>query len=76
MNSDLKRMIDAQREESFLPDYRAGISDAEALGIVISQHFDWDGHAIMETAISALEDANFHTEAAKIEDMLKADREA
>jgi hypothetical protein len=35
------------------------ISDAEALGALISQHLGWDGQAIFEAARAAFEDANF-----------------
>lgn len=37
------------------------ISDAEALGVLISHHLGWDGQAIFTAAQAAFEDANFHT---------------
>lgn len=39
----------------------AKVKDAEALGVLISQHLGWDGQAIFEAARAAFEDANFHT---------------
>jgi hypothetical protein len=38
------------------------VSDEEAMGLLISNFFEWDGLAILKTTYSALEDANFHTE--------------
>ena len=37
------------------------VSDAEALGVLISHHLGWDGQAIFTAAQAAFEDANFHT---------------
>ncbi len=45
--------------------------DPRELGVAISQHFDWDGVRIMQTAAFALEDANFHLEARTMRDLLK-----
>jgi hypothetical protein len=53
----------------FVDGYQA--TDAEALGIITAQFFDWDGVDIMEAAGYALEDANFHTEAGQVRDMAK-----
>lgn len=68
-NSSLQTLIDQRKSEAFVDP--SGASDEDALGLLISVHFEWDGVSILKTAISALEDANFHTEAALIEDMLK-----
>lgn len=45
------------------------LSDAVALGIMISQHFRWQGEEIVQTMCEALTDANYHSlvEAIKIE---------
>ncbi len=66
----LAALIDAQKAQSFTEPSKA--SDEDALGILISQHFEWDGHAIMRVARAALEDANFHIEAATIEGWINA----
>ena len=46
----------------FVPSYKA--SDAQALGLVVSKFFQWDGGLIMAAAAYALEDANYHDVAA------------
>lgn len=65
----LQSLINARKKKAFMPDYDA--SDEEALGLVISSHFEWDGLAILKSLMYALEDANFHTEAALVEEMIK-----
>ena len=59
--TDLKTLIDATIKERFKPDYQAGITDAEALGAMISSYFRWDGIQILNALQYALEDANFHS---------------
>ena len=59
--TELKPLIDATIKERFEPDYQAGISDAEALGAIISTYFKWDGIQILNAMQYALEDANFHS---------------
>jgi hypothetical protein len=39
-------------------------------GVALSQSLRWDGVAILEVARAALEDANFHGEAAIIDEMM------
>ena len=65
--STLKEMIDKQKKVSFVPDYVDKATDEEALGLIVSNYFQWDGLAILKTLSSALEDANFHTENEKIQ---------
>lgn len=55
------RFIEKIKQESFVAGYTA--SDAEALGLLVSQYLRWDGAAILEATGVALEDANFHPEA-------------
>ena len=71
MNQELKKLIDEQKQKTFLPEFRDKVTDARALGVLISQHFKWDGLQILEAAFSALEDANFHVEATKVADMIQ-----
>lgn len=40
------------------------------MGRAVAAHCKWDGVAILETAMAALEDANFHTEALMLQDVL------
>lgn len=69
MSTSLQELINVRKEESFIPGYEA--SDEEACGLVIAHHFEWDGLAILKTAMWALEDANFHTESGLIEKMIQ-----
>lgn len=48
------------KKDSFVPGYKA--SDEEAMGLLLSKYFEWDGLAILKAASDALEDANFHSE--------------
>jgi len=59
--TDLKPLIDATIKARYVPEYQAGISDAEALGAMISTYFRWDGIQILNAFQFALEDANFHS---------------
>ena len=45
-------------------------TEQEALGLVISSYFEWDGLKIFEAFYSALEDSNFHTENEKIAEII------
>ena len=44
------------------------VTDADVLGIIIAKHLKWDGNDIMQTIQSALEDANYHSLNARIEE--------
>ena len=55
------------KRDSFTAGYTA--SDEEAMGLLVSKFFEWDGVAIARTAEYALEDANFHTESGILGDM-------
>lgn len=45
--------------------------NTEKIGIQLSQSLKWDGMAILEVAVAALTDSNFHPEAQVINEMLK-----
>jgi hypothetical protein len=47
------------------------ISDAQAMGVLMSFYFDYDGLQILKAAYEGLEDSNFHTENIKIREMIK-----
>jgi hypothetical protein len=70
----LQALIDERKNLSFVEGYQA--TDEEGLGLVIAHHFEWDGLAILKSAMYALEDANFHTEAGLIADMIKQEEQA
>jgi len=72
--STLLRLIQEQKQETFVQPEQA--TDEDALGILVSHLFQWDGLAIMRTFHSALEDANFHTEAGKVSEWIAAESRA
>ena len=59
--TELRSLIGATIKERYEPEYQAGITDAEALGAMISSYFKWDGAQILDALQYALEDANFHS---------------
>jgi len=64
------RLLEEIKATYFIPEYQA--SDEEAMGLLLSQFFEWDGLAILRTAKWALEDANFHRESAKVAELVEA----
>lgn len=60
----IKAMLDAIKTESFVNS--AGVTDAQAMGLLLSQYSGWDGVFILRVAESGLEDANFHTDSATV----------
>lgn len=71
MSDNFRQALTAElgriKRESFTAGYRA--TDAEAFGLMTAHFFTWDGVDIMQAAGYALEDANFHTECAQLQDM-------
>lgn len=63
----IKAVLDQIKTESFVRGYVA--PDAEAMGLLVSKYFEWDGIQILESSFFALEDANFHTEAGIVYDL-------
>jgi hypothetical protein len=59
--TSLKSLIDTTIKVRYEPEYQASITDAEALGAMISSYFKWDGAQILDALQYALEDANFHS---------------
>lgn len=65
----IQELLDTIKKNSFVAKYKA--TNEEAMGLLVSKFFEWDGVAILETSANALEDANFHTEAGQLFDMVK-----
>lgn len=59
--STIKTLIENTIKEKFMEEYQAGIKDSEALGVMLSSYFGWDGIQILDCFQAALEDANFHS---------------
>ena len=49
-----------------VPEYREQATEEQVLGLITAHMLRWDGIGIMKAAAYALEDANFHKEAAMI----------
>ena len=75
METGLKELIDAKRKEGWRKDWQDKISDEEVLGVLISQHFEWDGKAIFDVATSGFEDSNFDTFNKKFGELWKKEME-
>jgi hypothetical protein len=65
----LRPILDRVIKSVYLPEYRAKVTDAEALGVLVSKFFKWDGGQVLAVAFSGLEDSNFHAEARAVERM-------
>lgn len=64
--NNLKDLINSTIKTHYVPEYQAGITDAEALGVMIAKYFEWDGIRILDAFQAALEDANFHSVSEKV----------
>ncbi len=58
------------RYNCFLPEYQEQATVEECVGIAISKYFEWDTR-IFTAFKEALDDANFHTAASKIDSLLE-----
>lgn len=65
----IKSRLQAMKDEAFIESYAKSATDEETVGLLLATLFEWDGLAILYATRSALEDANFHAEAAKVEEM-------
>lgn len=57
------------KETCFVKGYEA--SDEEAMGMLVSKFFEYNGDAILKASSLALENANFHKEAEVVEALIK-----
>lgn len=73
MEKEDKKIVDLMlkniKAKSFVKGYEA--SDEEAMALLVSKFFEWNGDAILKTASLALEDANFHKESGIVEALIK-----
>ena len=56
----LPELIEQTKKARFDSKYWDQVSDSEVLGVILANHFKWDGRACFETLAYALEDSNFH----------------
>lgn len=71
---NLTEIANKQAEQSSKPEYLA-TADAEevtikGLGIAIAKEFEYSGVRVMEVLKEALEQCNYHEEAAKVQKMI------
>jgi len=71
LKSKIKEIIDEQKQQIFIPEYRSKATDEETLGIIIAKYFEQDVISILKTAYSCFEDANMHTENKTIDEWIK-----
>jgi hypothetical protein len=69
---NIRDRIERIKRASFNDDYQA--TDEEAMGILLSRFFDYDGIAILKAASFGLEDANFHTLNAEVGRLIKREQ--
>ena len=62
----IKDAMPALKAKAYRPECVADVTDAEMFGKIMSKYFLFDGDDILEAAGSALEDANYHDEAATV----------
>lgn len=65
----VKKAIELKREVAFVPEYAQKASESEILGIIVAQYFRWSGREVAEVTYAGLEEANFHTESAKFNEI-------
>jgi hypothetical protein len=67
---ELGKLLEQVKKTAYVEGYEA--TDEEALGIVISKYFEWNGKKVLQASFFALEDANYHREAKSVEEMIEA----
>lgn len=65
---------DERFTESFKTPENLEERKTRGLGMTISHYCGWNGQKIMEIFEAALEDANFHTEAAQVSEMIEKEK--
>ena len=61
---EVKDLLERIKHKSYSDPSKA--TDAMAMGMLMSHYFGYNGVPIFEAAAEALEDSNFHTEAAEL----------
>jgi hypothetical protein len=69
IKSLMDEIVKIVRYSSFVPEYQEKATIEECVGIAISKYFEWDTR-IFKAFAEALDDANFHEVARKVDEML------
>ena len=72
LKKKLPFILQEVKTRCFIAGYAARASDEEALGLLLSKYLEWSGNRILKACSFALEDANFHDEAAKVDELITA----
>src|SRR5581483_1349632 len=67
----VEERLDALISELEGHNFSVKVSKEEVLGVILAKYCRWDGPKILTIAIQALEDANFHMEAAEVQEIAK-----
>ena len=72
-NVDIQKTVEA-RLDSLIAEleghiFSVKVGNEEVLGVILAKYCRWQGSKILDIAIQALDDANFHTEAAKVQEI-------
>ena len=68
-NEELKKLIDERKKTRFTAEYLPFAKEYETLGALVSNYFEWNGSEIVTCFLESLEDSNFHTLKAEIEEL-------
>jgi len=76
IRTELKPLIEKWKKRIYIARYVKNVSDAEALGVIMSKYLKWNGTDIFRMIDSVLEDANYHDLGAKFSDLVDGDAKA
>ena len=66
----IKWMLKEIKESSFKPECVQYISDQQAMGILVSRFFEFEGTSVLESLAFGLTDCNFHQESSEVRGIL------
>lgn len=72
-NVDVQKTVE-ERLDSLIAEleghiFNVKVGKEEVLGVILAKYCRWEGPKILDIAIHALDDANFHAEAAKVQEI-------
>lgn len=70
LKAKVKKLLQDTKATHWTPDYQLQVTDAQAMGILMAQYFEWDGLQILKATYEGLEDSNFHTENETINNLI------
>lgn len=70
-NTSIEELLNVIRKSHWKKEYQDQVTDAQAMGILMSHYFDWNGLEILKATYEALKDSNFHTVNEEIEKIIK-----